>query len=180
MKKMNKADTKEYINLQLPIIKGELQQVTNKINTFISVFATALAFLLTNIIFIVPLLQKDTLYWIIFVILIFFLVLTMSFLIIYSIKRKSKDKKIIKKKIEKRMRKIKKKTEKRMRKIKKKTEKLNFNSSIKDIDPYYYRSYTKVSLKAYLKMFSWDDLNDKYALEQIYMNSMNIIFKSGN
>ena len=169
MKKMNKADTKEYINLQLPIIKGELQQVTNKINTFISVFATALAFLLTNIIFIVPLLQKDTLYWIIFVILIFFLVLTMSFLIIYSIKRKSKDKKIIKKKIEK-----------RMRKIKKKTEKLNFNSSIKDIDPYYYRSYTKISLKAYLKMFSWDDSNDKYALEQIYMNSMNIIFKSGS
>ena len=158
MIKMTEKETTEYIKLQLPIIKGELQQVTNKINTYIAVFATTLAFLLTNIIFTVTLLPKNILYWILLALLIDFLVLTMLSLGLYLWKRKSKDKEEIIKKI----------------------EKLNFNSSIKDIDPYYYRSYTKISLKAYLKMFSWDDSNDKYALEQIYVNSMNITFKSVN
>ncbi len=42
--KLNKEETKEYINLQLPIIKLELQQANNKLNSIIGFIGIGMAF----------------------------------------------------------------------------------------------------------------------------------------
>ena len=161
---MDRKETKEYIKLQLPIIKAELQQATNKLNTFIAVFATTLAFLLTNIIFVITLLPTSLLYWILLGGLIISLLITSCLLFKHICKRRPMF----------------------IDDLKEWNE--SNNVKLKKIDNgkvnlYYFKEYTSLNLDEFLGCFNQSKnlISDKTkeldidALTQIYLNSINVV-----
>lgn len=146
--KLNKEQTKDYINLQLPIIKGELQQANNKIATFITFFGTIASISIAILVFLVTLIGDNSLYWIgvsLFGVISFCSIIKLMILFL-----KLKPKHMIK---------------------------INKNSNSnkrKDVDLYFFMSYMELSLDEYLLHFTYDD-QTKNALNQIYINSQLVI-----
>ena len=144
-------ETKEYIKLQLPIIKGELQQATNKVNTYIATFGTILSLLIANIIIVISFLTESLLYLILLSGLIVALLIITLFFIVYLYKRRPMS-----------------------------LEALirignTYLADNKKVNLYYFDSYTKLSFEKYSILFTFEDDHTRDALEQIYVNSVNVV-----
>ena len=60
--KLNEKETWEYIKLQLPIVKGELQQANNKVNTLISVLGLFITLIFGMLIFFCTKIEQEHFY----------------------------------------------------------------------------------------------------------------------
>lgn len=146
--KLDKQETKEYIALQLPIIKGELQQANNKIGTFITFFGTIASIATAILTFLITKLVDNDLYWIgvsIFGIVSLYSIIKIT---IYLIKLKPR--------------------------LKIESGSTVSETSPKDINIYLFTSYTQLSFEEYKQLFTTDKQSIN-ALEQIYKNSILVI-----
>lgn len=147
--KLNKQDTKDYIKLQLPIIKGELQQANNKINTYITFWGIIMSF---GIGAMAIMASNDSINWI----SITTLSLTGVAMLVASIN------------ISRLIYKLKSRLNVKYKDVKDQIDP-------KDVDIYFFGSYTKVSFKTYVSMFTMSNKHEKNALLQIYKNSLIVI-----
>lgn len=147
--KLNKQDTKDYIKLQLPIIKGELQQANNKINTYITFWGIVMSFCIGALAIMA---SDDSITWIsITTLSLTAVIMTAAAINIFRLIYKLKSR------------------------LQVEYEDVKDQIDPKDVDIYFFGSYTKVSFKTYASMFTTTNKHDKNALLQIYKNSLIVV-----